>query len=206
MRLMVEGKTVGRNLTAMLVAMLLCVGVAAASPIAYSVNRTIAAGSVTGTIQTDGTVGVLAAANVLDWNLTLNDGTNTFVLTGPASGNNSHVFISGSDVTATAANLSFNFSGADSGYLLFQIVFGSGQHYYCDATSTGLCFAGESVVPQTLSTIQRVNPSGVVIIGTAGIAPPSGGPSVIPTLSEWGLIALAALLFGTALWMRSRAS
>jgi hypothetical protein len=203
MKLKVECRTVGFHLMSMFVAMLLLVGVANAAPVTYNVNRTIAAGSVKGTIQTDGTVGVLTAANVIDWNLTLNDGTNTFVLTGPASGNNSHVFITGSDVTATAASLSFNFSGVDSGYFLFQVSFGSGLHYYCDATSAGVCSAGERVVPQTLATSQLITPSGTAIIGTGGAAP-SSGPLLIPTLSDWGLVALALLLFGTTLWIRSK--
>ena len=201
MKLRGIGKTVGFHLASALSAILLLVGVVAASPITYSVNRTIAAGSVTGTIQTDGTIGVLTAANVIDWNLTLNDGTNTFVLTGPASGNNSHVFITGSDVTATAANLSFNFSGVDSGYFLFQVSFGSGLHYYCDAASAGVCSAGERVVPQTLATSQLTTPSGTVVIGTAAGVPTS---ATVPTLSGWSLIVLAALLFGTTLWIWSK--
>lgn len=203
MKLKVEGKTVGFHLMAILVAMLLWVGVSTAAPITYSVNRTIAAGSVTGTIQTDGTMGVLAAANVTDWNLTLFDGTNTFVLTGPASGNNSHVFITGSDVTATANSLLFNFSGIDLGYLLFQVSFGSGQHYYCDATYLGPCLAGETVVPLAVPVFQHISPSGNTIIGTVGVAPQSAAV-LVPTLSDWSLIALAALLFGTTLWMRSK--
>ena len=200
MKIRVEGKKVSFHLTSILVAMLFLVGVSTASPITYSVNRTIAAGSVTGTIQTDGTIGVLSAANVIDWNLTLNDGTSTFVLTGPASGNNSHVFITGSDVTATAAGLSFNFSGVDSGYFLFQVSFGSGLHYYCDATSTGVCSAGERVVPQGLPG-QLATPSGTVVIG-AGV--PASGAAAVPTLSDWRLIVLAALLFLTTLWMQAK--
>jgi hypothetical protein len=200
MKLKVEGKTVGPQLALILVAMLFLVGVSTASPITYSVNRTIAAGSVTGTIKTDGTIGVLTAANVIDWNLTLNDGSSTFVLTGPASGNNSHVFITGSDVTATAAGLSFNFSGVDLGYFLFQVSFGSGQHYYCDATSAGVCSAGERVVPQGLPG-QLATPTGTVVIG---VGVPASGPAAVPTLSDWSLIVLAALLFLTVLWMRAK--
>src|ERR1019366_8771863 len=128
---------------------------------------------------TDGTIGLLTAANVIDWNLTLNDGTNTFVLTGPASGNNSHVFLTGSDATATASNLSFNLSGVAYGYFLFQVSLGSGLHYYCDAKSAGVCSAGERVVPQTLATSQLTTPSGTVVIGTAAGVPTS---APVPTL------------------------
>ena len=192
----------GTRLASILFAMLLLVGVSTASPITYSVNRTIGAGSLTGTIQTDGTVGVLTAANITDWNLTLNDGISTFILTGPLSGNNSHVFVVGNDVSATASALSFNFSGGDNGYFLFQVSFGSGQHYYCDATSAGGCSAGERVVPQSLPG-QLATPSGTVAIGVAG-GPPPFVPTAVPTLSDWNLIALAALLFLATLWMRAK--
>ena len=202
MNLKVEGKTIGMRLASILFAMLLMVGVATASPITYSVNRTIGTGSVTGTIQTDGTIGALTAANITDWNLTLNDGISTFILTGPLSGNNSHVFTTGNDVSATASALSFNFSGVDNGYFLFQVSFGSGQHYYCTATSAGVCSAGERVVPQSLPG-QLATPSGTVAIGVAG-GPPPFVPTAVPTLSDWKVVALAALLFLTTFWMRAR--
>jgi hypothetical protein len=40
-----------------------------ASPITYSVNQTVGAGSVSGFIETDGTIGTLTTANILNWNL-----------------------------------------------------------------------------------------------------------------------------------------
>ncbi len=46
------------------ITMLLGAGVSNANPVAFHVNRTIGAGSVTGTIQTDGTLGILTAANI----------------------------------------------------------------------------------------------------------------------------------------------
>lgn len=53
--------------------------------IACEVNQTIGAGGVTGDIITDGTIGVLGAADIVSWNLLLNDGTNTALLT-PSNG------------------------------------------------------------------------------------------------------------------------
>ena len=75
---------------------------AAKADITYAVDETVGAGSATGFITTNGTIGTLDTADILDWNLTLNDGTNPPVdLEGPASGNNSLVFLIGSDLTAT---------------------------------------------------------------------------------------------------------
>ena len=47
-------------------------GAVLAAPITYNVNQTIGVGGVVGTIQTDGTIGVLATGNFLAWDLTLN--------------------------------------------------------------------------------------------------------------------------------------
>src|SRR5450755_221698 len=88
---------------------------------------------VTGTIQTDGTLGILNTGNITDWNLLLSDGTNTFDLTGSLSGNDSVVLIQGTDTSATATQLLYNFDRS-VGFLLFQQVLFSGNHYNCDAS------------------------------------------------------------------------
>ena len=38
-----------------------------AAPITYNVNHTIGTGSIVGSIETDGTLGVLSTTNILDW-------------------------------------------------------------------------------------------------------------------------------------------
>src|SRR5215467_4511957 len=90
-------------------AILSAVTLASATPITYNVNRQIGAGSVTGFIETDGITGVLTAGDFLDWNLLLFDGTSTFNLLGPLSGNNSAVFVQGADTEAFGSYLLFNF-------------------------------------------------------------------------------------------------
>ncbi len=102
----------------LLALVLLSAVLAVAGPITYTLNNAVGAGNISGSIQTDGTIGVLGDANLLDWNLLLDDGVGTFNLLGPLSGNNSGVDISGSDLSATATQLLFNFSG--SGFALFQ--------------------------------------------------------------------------------------
>jgi hypothetical protein len=162
--------------------------VASATPITYNVNRTIGAGSVTGFIQTDGMMGVLTAADFVDWDLLLFDGTSTFELQGPLSGNNSMVFVQGADTEAFGNYLLFNFSGIDNGIFLFQQGLFSGNHYYCDASQPGPCFPGETVVPISVSVgYQNVDEHGVMVIGNEGGAVPEPGTCIL-TLTAAGVV------------------
>jgi PEP-CTERM motif len=166
-----------------------------ASPITYNVNLSIGTGGVTGTIVTNGVTGVLGAANITSWNLVLSDGTNTFNLTTLNSG----VFFGGSDVTATATDLFFNFSGTgNSGigfgdYLLFETAFGGGQHYYCNsAEATGLCLQGESVAPLTTTTLRSAAETGNQIIGIAAVTGATPEPATFVLFGAGvGAVALA---------------
>ena len=96
----------------------LCAATANAATITYDVDRTIGDGSVTGFIETDGTLGDLFAANISDWSLTLTapDPSNPGSVisdTISKSGNDS-VFIAGSlnttPVSATPTQLLYDFS------------------------------------------------------------------------------------------------
>ena len=148
---------------------------ASASNITYNVNRTIGTGTVTGFIQTDGTVGTLTLANVTDWSLALfTPVQGSFSLFGPSSGNNSVVWSTGGDISATSTQLLFDFSGSDFGVFAFQQGLFSGNHYYCDGTQTaqtnGFCDQGESVVPISVFQAgwQNAPRTGNIVIGTAG--------------------------------------
>jgi hypothetical protein len=154
--------------------------VASATPIIYSVDRTIGAGSVTGFIETDGAMGVLSAADFVDWNLLLFDGTSTFDLVGPLSGNNSAAFVQGADTEAFGTYLLFNFSGIDNGIFLFQEGLFSDNHYYCDASQPGLCFPGETVVPVSVTVgYQNQDEQGVMVIGNESGTTPEPGTCIL---------------------------
>ena len=159
---------------------------ASASPVVYNVDRIIGAGSVTGFIETDGAMGVLTASDFLDWNLLLSDGTSTFTLLGPLSGNNSAVFVQGADTAAFGTFLLFNFStaGIDHGVFLFQQGLFSGNHYYCDAGQPDPCVRrGETVVPiNVMVGYQNADLQGVKVIGNAaGTTPEPGSCALLLT-------------------------
>lgn len=97
-----------------------------AAPITYNISRTVGSlGSISGTIQTDGTIGVLAQANILDWNLAINadsDSSTLGFLSGPLSGNNSYISFFPDSALSTSIN------GSQSA-LLFD--FGDTAYNWC---------------------------------------------------------------------------
>ena len=124
---------------------------AQAGTIDYQVNVTVGAGSATGLIQTDGTLGSLSNSNILDWNLVVTDGTDTNVMKGPLSGNNSVEGSGGGPlaVTATAQSLSFDFSGSGqfyfvttSGYSRTLVFCLSDVFAHCETTGPSLNIYG----------------------------------------------------------------
>jgi hypothetical protein len=125
---------------------------AAKADTTYAVVETVGAGSATGFITTNGTIGTLDVADILNWNLTLNDGTNPQVdLEGPASGNNSLVLLVGSDLTATPVQLLFAFGAADGGRLQFFIIGGPVVCYstIVDCTGTPVGISLDTLTPDT---------------------------------------------------------
>ncbi len=164
------------GITLMLMIPLLC----SASSIIYPVNRMVGTGTVTGFIETDGTLGVLSAANIVDWNISLDVGADHYDLFGPLSGNSSTAYVQGVDLTANPTQILFDFDGIDLGYFLlqFSVNVHDGFHYYCDANFHGLCLQGETDSPEYYTDGQTVDRSGNVVI--AG--------SVTPEPGTWGLV------------------
>jgi hypothetical protein len=85
-------------------------------PYGYDIFDVAGPAFVMGTITTDGTFGILNPSNILAWNITVNDGTNSSTLTMT----NSTLTILGSDLTATPTRLDFDFSAATPGYVDFN--------------------------------------------------------------------------------------
>ena len=166
-----------------------------AAAITYQVDQTVGAGSVTGFIETDGTMGTLSGTNLLDWNLLLNNGTTTFDLLGPLSGSNSMFVGGGADLSATATQLLFNFTNTDHGVAAFAVG-GGPADFWCsglDACEVGT--PGESLAIGLPA--QYTELSGTQVI--ASVAPE---PSTLGFLS----LGVATLTGSRFLLTRKRAS
>jgi PEP-CTERM motif len=174
-----------------------------AAPITYNVDQTIGAGSVTGTVETDGTIGILNANNFVDFNLLLNDGTNTFDGTSGtggtfipkfipnasevAFGGQTVILILGSDLSATATQLLFNFSGSDVGLALFEFALGEGTDFWCVDTSfvAGSCSSGglgDTPSGETFD-VGIATPAGVIVQQAPGQFTAVSGTQVIATVT-----------------------
>jgi len=121
--------------------------------------------------------GTLSSSDILTWNLTVSDGVNTLTLRGPPNGDN--FLLSGSDLSANATQLLFNFSDSAGGFLLFQTAVGSSTPYACFDSSTAACFQANAVVlDPTSGTDGPGNPyasmSGTQAIGSVGTPEPGG--------------------------------
>jgi len=105
----------------------------------YSVNLPIGTGSIEGTIETDGNIGILGAGDIINFNLNISDGVTTSNL---IPSNTPLVEVQGVDFSATKSQLLFNFSGTDQAGLFFLkdthdgICFETGVFPFCTGKST----------------------------------------------------------------------
>jgi hypothetical protein len=83
---------------------------------------------------TDGTIGILGAGDIVNWNLLLSDGTVTFALTAPSPGVEVDD-VDGSDLSATASQLLFNFSAGSGLFAIFEL---DGSYL------PGVCFSAQA--------------------------------------------------------------
>jgi hypothetical protein len=176
--------SIRKTLCAVAVAAL--VPVAAQADLVYSVNRTIGAGSVVGTITTDGTLGTLATANILNWSLTINagDGNGPF---GPMTSGDSARRVIGGALSADSDSIDFDFSASGTNYLIFQNPsIGSGKNFWCVETDGCSGFFGPREV---VSTADSLTAASAVRSGTISIATIS--TNNVPEPTSLSLIGLA---------------
>lgn len=114
-----------------------------ASATVYDLNRTVGSGAVTGFIETDGTLGALSYANIVNYSLTLTSANllggspTTIVFANPHG-----IGVGGSGLSASLTALSFDFSIPDSyffiqDYGLNASVYGLSATPLCSSECTG---------------------------------------------------------------------
>lgn len=168
--------------------LLLCTS-AVADPITYTVNENFPGLSAQGTITTDGNVGTLTSADILDYDLTVSNGL--FSASFAQGGSFLPAQVSGTNLTATSSFLFFNFSGGPGS-------FGLGA-----PNDTFLCF-DDSAGCESAAAVTGIQIAisgiftNVPLTGTQQIA----SVSAVPEPSS--LILLGSALFGFAAVVRKR--
>ncbi len=194
-----EGKTLLATIVSAF--MVASAGMVPASATTYFMDQIIGTGSVVGTIDTDGTTGILNPLNLTAWNLQLyGAGGVSYTITNLDP--RAKVWGAGSGVTADAANIYFNFS-AGSDFLVFQDWQFSGSHYLCEANFGGPCLPGASDVPDyyTSASAQFAHDlSGLQVIASASVLfsdtqDEPGVPAPTPGQGLLACLAIAAFLF-----------
>lgn len=167
-------------------------GVLPAKALVYNVNETIGAGSVIGTVTTDGTFGTNLGPSIFTaWDLHLNGVGASIEIKSTDPG---AVVWGDGDITATPNYLKFNYGAGDGGFLVFQNNANSGMFYWCLNTSNGACVNNESVVPQAYTdpSAQFASRSGDLIFATA-----------VPEPSTWAMMILGLVGLGLLAYRRS---
>lgn len=191
-----------RQRAGVLAILMLGLPLAGKAGVIYGINQTgigFDQGSITGTIQTDGTIGAITAGNIVAWNLQAQcsfmscSGSNFTLNNG-----NSSISISGTDeLSATATQLFYNYGVSGSFIGSFEIVDGSNA-WALGLTSSTLTY--EEILPTGLGGNAEPE-SGTQVIGTAETAPEP--PSDI--FLGLGLITIAACGSRLRAMKRSRA-
>ena len=167
-----------------------------AQALVYSINQTSTtpevsgelsplSDTVSGTITTNGTIGVLQSGDIVDYDLHLTDNLYPAYSVHLTPANSGIVNNEGGGLSASVTGLSFDFSNAGAVFSIqaYDPGFFSGYSYFCFQATGGPCATGETIVPNYYSV------DGVLATGLSG--PVSLDPtSAVPEPSTWAMMVL----------------
>jgi hypothetical protein len=174
-----------------------------AAPITYNINLTIGGGTAVGDIVTDGTIGALSTADILDWDLTLSIDSTEYTLLGPLSGSNS--IVDNEDLyghgllQATASELLYSFGGGFGGlYFNPDDPDGGNLEFSNEGVPAYLNPDGELVAVNDVIPAEYIYLNGLQVIATAS-------SDSVPEPASLALAGLGIMfmLFSRGLAMRS---
>ena len=172
---------------------LACASICSAAQTTYIVNQTVGAGSVTGTITTDGNLGTLTTGDIVAFNITINDGSGTTQLVNTQA----TATIFGSGVTATPTGLFLNYT-LNSGLLIEGIntPTAGNNTYVCWEGGTLSCTNGPTGIDLCRNCPNGSN-AGAQILSQSGTQAIASAPATAtPEPSTILLVGLGAGILG----------
>jgi len=164
-----------------------------AQAVVYTGNHVIDTATVSVSLTTDGTVGVLSMANVTAWSFTLTNPGGTVTLD---NSNSAFTFLSGSSFQATAADIAFDYSVA--GHMQWDNFGMGGQSALCfDVPGAAFtCIGNPPAETVDVNGIISNGPrSGRFVLGTA---------QAVPEPATWALMIGGFAMAGAAARRRVR--
>jgi hypothetical protein len=157
-----------------------------------------------GTITTNGTIGVLNTSDIVSWNLSLTDQYNpSYDVTLTPSNSGIPGGVIGNALSASATALSFNYNDAGAGFAIqaFSPGFYSGYAYVCYQATQGACAQGDTIVPNYYA----VDGVQVALTGTQNLNNPPPTTSA-PEIDSASAMSAGTLLLGMLVVLRGRRS
>lgn len=188
-----------RLVTSLAAAAALCVTSAmATTDIEYGSTEAFDGATVDLFITTDGTLGALKSSDILNWNISITDGSGSVDLT-PL---NSKLLLTGTALTATSSALDFNFAASAAQLLFASPTASSANPFWCAQSVSQDCFVSDTSFGRIgVSTQAGGTPFEFVQIN------PAEDPNIpiadffanVPEPATWGLMLAGFASLGAAL-------